>query len=276
MLNKKVIVLISLVVAAAIFAVVMLMPKTFSNEQVKKRQRKQASEAFVRELKTIKTEVSPEVAEKSNKFEALIDGTDSESLAACDSLVLIWDKAMYPQVAAYFYAEKAEKINTVEEWNKAGKRFLAVSAFAGEGNRAWAIENAQYSFEKALELDATNLEAKVKLAASIVESGQDPMKGIGMLREVIAENPTNVDALMELGRFAMVSGQTDKAVGHFYEVVQIQPELSEAIFYLSDAYAASGQMDSAHKYLDQYLQKVPNDVIAQQAKEYMKSTYGVD
>lgn len=125
-------------------------------------------------------------------------------------------------------------------------------------------------------MDANNIEAKVKLAASVVEAGQDPMKGIGMLREIVAENPTNVEALMELGRFAMVSGQTDKAIGHFQEVVKIEPDIIEAKFYLADAYAAAGKGDSAKYYLDQYLLKVPNDIIAQQAREYMKLTYGLD
>lgn len=276
MLRRKVILPISFLIAGTAFAVVMVMPKTFSNDQVKKRQRKQASEEFVRELKSIKTQMPEEVSSKSTKWELMVDGSNTESLVACDSLVKLWDKAMYPQVAAYFYAKKAEKLNTTEEWTIAGKRFLAVSAFSGEGNRGWALDNAQYAFEKALELDANNIEAKVKLAASVVEAGQDPMKGIGMLREIVAENPTNVEALMELGRFAMVSGQTDKAIGHFQEVVKIEPDIIEAKFYLADAYAAAGKGDSAKYYLDQYLLKVPNDIIAQQAREYMKLTYGLD
>lgn len=275
-MNKTGIILILTLVAGSAFAAAFFMPKTFSDEQVRERNRKQAAEEFLKELKSIKTEVPPQTAVASDRWEEVLSSGGSQAVPACDSLVLLWDRAMFPQVSAYFFGKKAELLNDADTWTQAGKRFLAVSAFAGDGNRGWAVENAEYAFEKALAIDPRNRSAKIKLAATIVEKGTEPMKGIGMLREVVAEDPANTEAIMELGRFAMVSGQFDKAIGHFTEVTRIDTTISEARFYLADAYAASGKKDSALTQLNLYLQKVPADVVAQQAKEYMKSTYGIE
>lgn len=273
MFQKSGIFIISALVTVVTFAVMIYMPKTFSDEQVKERQQKERQTAFFQDLKKIKSEIDPKIAAQSLIWEEELKS--GGEMYVYDSLVHLWDRAMYPQVAAYFFASKAEKLQTVADWNMAGKRFLAVSAFSGEGNREWALDNAQYAFEQALKLDPENKEARVKLAASIVESGQDPMKGIGLLREVVAEDPENVEALMELGRFAMVSGQPDKAVGHFSNVMAIDSSIAEVRFYLSDAYGALGNMDSSMKYLNLYMKKVPNDLVAQQVKDYMKTTYGL-
>lgn len=275
-MNKTGILTIMTLVAGTAFAAAFFMPKTFTDEQVKERNRKQAAAEFLRELKSIKTEVPAQTALASDRWEEALASGGEQAVPACDSLVLLWDRAMFPQVSAYFFGKKAGLLNDADTWTLAGKRFLSVSAFAGEGNRGWAIDNAEYAFGKALEIDPHNLSARIKLAATIVEKGKEPMKGIGMLREVVAEDPANTEAIMELGRFAMVSGQFDKAIGHFTDVTRIDSSISEARFYLADAYAASGKKDSALMQLNLYLQKVPGDIMAQQAKEYMKSTYGIE
>ena len=276
-MNKAGIISILTLVAGSAFATAFFLPKTFSDEQVKERNRKQAGEEFLKELKSIKTEVAPQTVASSDRWENILSAGGSAAVPACDSLVLLWDKAMFPQVSAYFFGKKAEIMNDASVWTEAGKRFLAVSAFSGDGNRGWAIDNAEYAFGKALEIDPRNTDARIKLAASIVEKGAEPMKGIAMLREISAEQPSNTEVMMELGRFAMISAQFEKAIGHFTQVVRTDSTISEARFYLADAYAASGKKDSARVQLNLYLQKVPaGNVMAQQAKEYMKSTYWIE
>ena len=53
------------------------------------------------------------------------------------------------------------------------------------------------------------------------------------------------------------TGQPDKAVGHFSNVMAIDSSIAEVRFYLSDAYGALGNMDSSMKYLNLYMKKVP-------------------
>jgi tetratricopeptide (TPR) repeat protein len=75
------------------------------------------------------------------------------------------------------------------------------------------------------------------------------MQGIAMLLEVVAKDPKNVKANMNLGLFSIKSGQFDKAIPRFNTVIATAPT-PEAYFYLGTAFE---NLDKKQEAIDAYL-----------------------
>ena len=63
-------------------------------------------------------------------------------------------------------------------------------------------------------------------------NGPNPMAGILALKALAEAEPPNVDAVMELGRFSIQSGQFDKARERFVQAIDLAPERSEPLIQL--------------------------------------------
>ena len=70
--------------------------------------------------------------------------------------------------------------------------------------------------------------------ASAVEKvrGANPMAGILELKALAEAEPPNVDAVIELGRFSIQSGQLDKAKERFVQAIDLAPERAEPLVQL--------------------------------------------
>lgn len=167
-----------------------------------------------------------------------------------DSLSNFWDRQMRPGIAAEYVFRKAESTNSGNDWYNAGSRYLGISRFFEEQDRMALIDKAIFCLDKAHEILPADNAIKTRLASAYVESGKDPMKGIFLLREVVEQEPDNIDAQMNLGFFSMQSGQFDKAVERFNKVLSIDPALTEVRLYLSEALDASGNSGEALKELE--------------------------
>lgn len=77
-----------------------------------------------------------------------------------------------------------------------------------------------------------------------------PMEGIAMLLEVVAKDPKNLKANMNLGLFSIKSGQFGKAIPRFNTVIEQAPT-PEAYFYLGTALENLGKNKEA---VEAYLQ----------------------
>ena len=108
---------------------------------------------------------------------------------------------------------------------------------------------------------ADPLEMRVQEAVALV-NGEDPMKGIMMLREVLKEDPDNVQAHLQLGLFSVQSGQYDKAVERFRKVLELDPaNNAEAWFFLGRTYATMDSIGLAIEAFEQYKTTVTDTAI---------------
>jgi tetratricopeptide (TPR) repeat protein len=76
------------------------------------------------------------------------------------------------------------------------------------------------------------LHQKMDKAIGLVKSGENPMQGIMLLREVLDEDSTYVPAIYWMGMFSVESGQLDKAQERFKSVVSLDPEYVDAYWQL--------------------------------------------
>lgn len=70
------------------------------------------------------------------------------------------------------------------------------------------------------------------LAAVEKVRGANPMEGILELKALAEAEPPNVDAVIELGRFSIQSGQLDKAKERFVQAIDLAPERAEPLVQL--------------------------------------------
>lgn len=116
---------------------------------------------------------------------------------------------------------------------------------------------ARKYYAEILEEDASRLDVKTKIAMTYV-STDNPMAGIMMLREVIEQEPTNEEALFNLGILSIQSGQHNKAVERFETLLEHHPANKQAEFYLALSYFNDGKSEKA-KTLFEKIKRTSND-----------------
>jgi len=99
--------------------------------------------------------------------------------------------------------------------------------------------------------DSINLnssQAKLTIAMNYVENSPQPMVGIKMLKNMLEENPNDLDVIRVLGRFAVKSGQYNKAAARFQSLVEKTKNPIDkvgAYMELGNAFLGSGKKDKA-------------------------------
>ena len=88
-----------------------------------------------------------------------------------------------------------------------------------------AQEDIPTSLEEAAPVDPV-------LAAVEKVRGANPMEGILELKALAEAETPNVDAIIELGRFSIQSGQMDKAKERFVQAIDLAPERAEPLIQL--------------------------------------------
>jgi len=175
-----------------------------------------------------------------------------QQIEANKHLASFWGDSVHQHIlGAYYLGEAAKLENSEKNLNFAARLFL--SDLATEENPAlqkWMGLQAKALLDKSLELNPDNDSAKVGIGFCYLfgNISEAPMAGIQLIREVLQKNPHNVYAHMVLGAAGIRSGQFDKAIEHFDDILKVQPENLEAIFNLAETYDRKGDKPNAIKW----------------------------
>ena len=258
-----------LITAVVLFVLLFLVPKTHSGELEAKVSDSKPTET-VESIETFITMATKSLKpEEKSKYDALLASAKNSKVdTAYVPVVEFWDKQKRPDFASYFVEQIAEKKQTSLAYSKAGDRYYYSVRFIKDNNEIPALyQSAIRCYEKAIEKDAKNIDAKIQLAACFVEDGKDPMKGIGLLREVEKTDSNNVKLQLTFAFFSVKSQQWDKAIKRFNKVLVIDPLYIEAYLHLADAYEQQGQTNKTIEMLEKYA-SVTDDAMAK--KEVLK------
>lgn len=265
---------ISLIITAVVlFVLLFLAPKTYSGKSETMGGSDSKPTETVVNLETFITMAtkSLKLIDKSNYDALLAAAKNSKVDTAFVPVVQFWDKQKRPDFAAYFVEQIAERSQTSLAYSKAGDRYYYSVRFIKDNNEIPALyQSAVRCYEKAIAKDAKNIEAKIQLAACLVEDGNDPMKGIGLLREVEKIDSNNVKLQLTFAFFSVKSQQWDKAIKRFNKVLEIDPLYIEAYLHLADAYEQQGQKNKTIEMLEKYA-SVTDDAMAKiEVKKYIE------
>lgn len=194
-------------------------------------------------LSAQKKQLAPGLQKQIGELEAGKD--NKENLVKLSTL---WDSLNVAYAGAYYALELARREQNEITWFAAGSKFYNAANFSNDSNLTIdAIGKAKEAYGKVLELNPKNLQAKCALAACIIQGDNDVMKGVGMLKEVVAVDSNNVQAIFALGMLSIQSGQFDKAQERFEKLIKIEPFNPEFYYYLGEVYAKRGDVPKAVK-----------------------------
>jgi tetratricopeptide (TPR) repeat protein len=205
-------------------------------------------------------------------------GEGAAKLALQKELAKQWDDVNQAAPAAFYYQAIARQENTFESWSKAGTRFNdAYIAVQDTVLQPAFVSDAIECFSNALKLQPDNLDAKTGMGVAYVNQfslgiGQDgggPPKGVMLLLEVVQQDPKNINANLNLGKFAVTSHQYEKAVERFKTVIAQRPD-PDAYFYLAESYKQLGMKKEAIAAYQKCRSIVTDAAFDKQIDEYIK------
>jgi len=249
MLNTKQIVVVAIVVV--LMGALLARPiKGLVTENKERESAAETSAASAFSLKSV-SDVSKQglndglAKEISDLEEKIANASGEEKLSLLKQLAQKWDDLAKYAPQGFIYEEMAKISPKFEYWLKSGDAFRTAYTNLQDTAMATALNRlAIQSYEKAVELDGNNLDAKTGLGAAMVTGTNNPMSGIAILREVVAKDPNNIHANKTLGLFSLQSRQFDKAIERFKIVVALKPD-AESYFYLATGYENIGLKSEA-------------------------------
>jgi outer membrane protein len=166
-----------------------------------------------------------------------------------DSLASLYAAASKFDSAAWFAEEASKFFNTTESWIKAGDHYYQAYTFAlDQAKQNQLSDKAREFFKKVLDANPKNLEVKTKLAMTYLST--NPMQGVMMLREVLATDPNNELALLNMGMLSIQSGQHQRAVERLEELVEINPNHAQGQLLLGIALMNLGEKARAKQQFE--------------------------
>lgn len=209
------------------------------------------TETSKQEEKETSTEhITPLTTEQKHTISQLVQQYTSATDAKEKSKVALQLSDFYGEIRKFDSAAKyAETIALLDptETNllRAGDRYFDAFGFAADGKKSASLGvKTREWYQRALDKNPNLLNAKANLAMTYV-STETPMQGIMLLREVLANDPTNEVALFNLGMLSMRSNQYEKAVERFRQLLKVRPANSKARFYLGVSLAQTGKNKEA-------------------------------
>ena len=168
-------------------------------------------------------------------------------------LVGFWTSKSDPGTAGLYLIKIAKVSGSAGDWSESGSLLYQAFRTATDSlNRAYLSKEAVKAYEKALELKPGDPDIMTALAACYVEGSNEPMKGITMLREVVAEHPDHVNAQLNLGFFSIRSGQYEKALERFNNVLKANPDRVDVYLYLGETQLEMGRKEEALKSFETF------------------------
>lgn len=216
----------------------------------------------------IPTEAVPLVTRwKSELYE---NGEILQNESALDSLIKVFQSVNKYDSAAFYANAFADRYPKIATWRKAGDTNYEAFKFAvDEGKTLQLAQTARSYYDKVLESDKNDLDAKNNIAMMLV-STTNPMQGVMMLREILAEAPENERALFNMGVLSIQSQQFEKALERFEDLIKYHPEHLEGNYYLGVCYFETGELDKARTQFEKVKQMDSDAMVQTAANEFLQ------
>jgi outer membrane protein len=111
---------------------------------------------------------------------------------------------------------------------------------------------------------------KTKMALTYFGTGEPPMQGVAILREVLAQDPKFKPALFNMGMLSVQSGQYGKAIEWLNQLLEVSPDDVQARLLLGVAYMNKGDKQQAREQFELAKKLDSDPAVQQQADAYLK------
>jgi tetratricopeptide (TPR) repeat protein len=177
-----------------------------------------------------------------------------------------------PLAVAYYTVRLADKENKAESYVNAGDyNSMLIQTAPDAKAKNFLSNNVLECYQKAVALDSTNTDNRIRLASAYMSGGGAPMQGVTILLDIVNKDSTNVDALLMLGRFGIISGQYDKAIARLQKILYLHPQNSEALLLIAEAYNNQGNKSKAIEMLERCKKTVSDPEAKKEIDKYIES-----
>ena len=239
--NKKVLIIIG--------ALVLIVVLYFQSTQIVSKKEDVAiapGDFFNRILSQAKSSLKREELEPLKKLEADIEKGKNNKVLLLDSIAHTWQRLQVPALAAHYFEEEATLAPSEKSEMDAGANYYEAFSIAGDtALKSFLVQGAIRNYEKVIQKNPDNLDAKANVAMCYAEGTGNPMQGIMLLREVVTKNPKHENAQFDLAELSIRSGQLEKAIDRLSNVIEINPLRYDVYFLRGSTYMRLGQKDKA-------------------------------
>ena len=212
-------------------------------------------------LRSAKASLDTNALQQLEFIEKASAQANNQDTALLDSIGRIWDRNGIPAASAIWFERKAQIVKSETSYLDAAFRYFDSFRMANDSSvQSLLVGKAITNYKKVLEINPNNLNAKTDLGACYADGTSDPMKGIMLLRDVVAADPNHEMAQYNLGMLSVKSGQLDKAIERFQKVLEINPERSEMNFYLGQVHLQKGDTAAAIQSYETFIKNAKYDV----------------
>lgn len=203
------------------------------------------------------------------KTQALNENDTPKKIDLLDQVVVFWKNLDKHDLAGYYLEQIGAAQPTDTMFIQAAKAYK-MAASSNEESAAALTAKSIACYKRALSINDKNNDTKIQLAQAIVESGSgSPMEGIQILRDIVAQDSNHLEANIALAKFALVSGQNEKAVQRLERIEKIYPSNADILFLLADAYKGAGNTAQAKETLKKCILIVKDDSLKTALTRYM-------
>lgn len=216
--------------------------------------------------------LKPEETDKLKPILAALDTIEQPAQKAgmLRSIAAFWDTKGQYAAAAIYHLKAADLLKEAPLYMLAGSRFQAAAEMANDTLlRNFMFRKAVVAMENASSISPDDLDIKADLANVFVLSSPQPMQGIQRLLDIVKQEPKHLRANVHLARLAITSGQNDKAIERYQNLINWYPAYADAYLGLGEAYYNTGQLEPAIRNLEQYKGLVRDEQIIAQVDEFI-------
>ncbi len=197
--------------------------------------------SFEGRLTMSKARLKRQETDRVNGLEKKIEQSSGDT-ALLAQLGRTWDELGDPSISSHYFEEIATTTPGEREWLNAAYRYFDAFKMSDDSvSRSVMVQKAIDCYQKVIESNPQNLDAKTDLGVCYAEGTANPMQEISLLREVVQAKPDHENAQYNLGILSVKSGQLEKAVERFTTVQKINPENYEAGYLLGRCYMQLGK-----------------------------------
>ena len=183
--------------------------------------------------------------------------SSNDKAAVLQKLINAWKAANSKIITALYAKQLAETTHQPIDYANAGAMLTDAFENCADSNLSKPLcEEAYNTLQQAIELDTNNIDNKVNLAAILMEGKNQVMGGVPILLSIVKKSPNHLKANFILAKFAVVSGQFDKAITRLEKIISLNPAYTDAYLVLANAYAQKGERVKAQSTLKQCQQHI--------------------
>lgn len=269
-MNKSVLKWASIVIAVSLIIMLYMLPKKSLDSSSPDNRKEDISHADNFEEQYIERALAQAPNSLIADLKHIEDSITAENCLLFNAIASKWLEYQRYGIAAIYLEKCYHSEKNQEAIRQAAENYLEALRFTRDSlELRFYGEKAISSYEICLSLDSANLDLKTALGVALVETGNNPMQGITLLREVLAINPKHETAILNMGFFSIRSGQYDKAIERFESLLLINPALIETYLYLGESYQQLGKKKQAIKQFERFLHYSEDEELKKEVKSYI-------